>query len=258
MPGAALSIVPGPAGAGVDCRQELGAHDHGIHGTGCRRQHHPIRRRQTLPVAGIADRPTGADRRCGALLPERRQSARVCVSARLHLPVRAARGCDLRRGHAQPAGGSRAGDVARQLLPRAAVLRDRPAVHAVLRGRVVHRHAFAAVVGVSRADARHRVLQQRLAPDRARARPQGGSRGSRRRPGRERARRLRPLLHRAQPRPSRARRHARGHRQLAHGRVDLQVRVARNSRRVPPRLAARARAPGKARQAGLVARATRS
>src|SRR5918994_2974407 len=53
MPQAALSIVPGPAGAGVDCRQELGAHDHGIHGTGCRRQHHPIRRRQTLPVAGI-------------------------------------------------------------------------------------------------------------------------------------------------------------------------------------------------------------
>ena len=46
-------------------------------------------------------------------------------------------------------------DVAGQLLPRAAVRRDRAAVRAVLRGRLVHRHAFAAVVGVPRADARH-------------------------------------------------------------------------------------------------------
>ena len=131
------------------------------------------------------------------------------------------------------------------------------AVHAVLRGRVVHRHAFAAVVGVHRADPRHRVLQQRLAPDRARARPQGGSHGSRRRPGRERAGRLRPLLHRAQPRPSRARRHARGHRQLAHGRVDLQVRAGA---KFPARSAAAgswSASACRSSAAGLVDRATR-
>ena len=128
--------------------------DHGIRGTGCGRQHDPLRRRQALLWLASLTGPLVPDRGRRPVLPQRRQSARDRLPARLHVLVRAARRRDLRRGHAQSAGGSRAGDVAGQLLPRAAVCRDRAAVRAVLRRRVVHRHALVAVVVVPRADAR--------------------------------------------------------------------------------------------------------
>ncbi len=64
-------------------------------------------------------------------------------------------------------------------------------------------------------------------------------------PRRARAERLRALLHRAQPRPPRARRHARGSRQRAPRRELLRVPAAHRARQPALRLGARARAPAR-------------
>ena len=82
--------------------------------------------------------------------------------------------------------------------------------------------------GCGRAAASQRLRKHRPGADdgrrrrdrdqhRPRARPQAGELGALAQPRRARADRLRPLLHRAQPRPPRARRHPRGPGQLAAG-----------------------------------------
>ena len=78
---------------------------------------------------------------------------------------------------------------------------------------------------------------------RPRARPQAREPRALAEPGRARAERLRALLHRAQPRPPRARGHPRGPRQRAPRRELLRVPAAHGARQPALGLGARARAP---------------
>ena len=86
---------------------------------------------------------------------------------------------------------------------------------------------------------------------RPRARPQARQLGALAEPGRARPDRLRPLLHRAQPRPPRPRRHPRGPGQLAAGRELLGLPAAHRRRQPALGLGDRGRAARPARQVAL-------
>ena len=107
-----------------------------------------------------------------------------------------------------------------------------------------------------RADDRH--ARRDRDQHRPRARPQAGAARALAGQGRARADRLRPLLHRAQPRPPRPRRHPGGPGQLAARRELLGLPAAhrRSAACAPP--GSSRRAPHAPRQAALVARATTS
>ncbi len=86
---------------------------------------------------------------------------------------------------------------------------------------------------------------------RPRARPQARQLGALAEPGRPGADRLRPLLHRAQPRPPRPRRHPRGPGQLAAGRELLGLPAAHRRRQPALGLGDRGGAPRPPRQVAL-------
>ena len=81
---------------------------------------------------------------------------------------------------------------------------------------------------------------------RARARPQAREHGAVAEQGGARAERVRALLHRAQPRPPRARGHPRGPGERAAGGELLRLPAAHRGRKPALRLGARAHAPGRA------------
>ena len=100
--------------------------------------------------------------------------------------------------------------------------------------------------------------QRRGDQHRARARAQARELGALAEQGRAGAERLRALLHRAQPRPPRARRDAGGPGELAAGRELLGVPAAHGERQPEVGLGARVRAPGPHGQVPLEPAATTS
>ena len=95
-----------------------------------------------------------------------------------------------------------------------------------------------------RAGADHGDGQRDRDQHRPRARPQARQPRALAEPGRARPERLRALLHRAQPRSPRARRHPRGSRQRATGGELLRLPAAHRRRQPALRVGARAHAPG--------------
>ena len=101
-------------------------------------------------------------------------------------------------------------------------------------------HGGLSVLDIARLGADGRDGRGRRDQHRARARPQARELRALAQPRRAGADRLRTLLHRAQPRPPRARGHARGSRQRAHGRELLRLLAAHRLRQPALGLGARA------------------
>ena len=158
-----------------------------------------------------------------------------------------------RRRHQQPARGRRAAAGGRPVLSPRHLRAGAAAVGRVRLRRVVL-HAHAADLGRPaghRDDDRHgRRLLHQPGP---RAGPQEVAARTLAREDRAGADVLRPLHDRAQPRPPSRRRDRRRPGVVAHGRRHLALRAARDARRVPARVAARARAHAGRRAAVLVA-----
>ncbi len=146
-----------------------------------------------------------------------------------------------------------AGAGGRPLLPLGDLRPGADAVAGLHRERLVPGHARAALARAAGAGAVGRAGRRLRHQPGPRTGPQEHPAGTLAGQDHPRAHRLRPLLHRAQPRPPPRRGHAGRPGQLAHGRDDLRLRAARDARCLEARLADRGRAPGPLRPAGLVA-----